>query len=169
MGEYEKLLAMARSGMSYSQKLYRLLSDRKYSTYPYHRRGLGCNMSSINYGYSECETTRYLLDHNAKEAYEVVDNEGRLYFLKSQSFAFPPTIIGKFVGGLALFEWNTVEDGRAYEDTDGFGRQHSNPEFLYGVINKRLEIVVPFGKIDPMKLDAYRKNPHELVTNHTHL
>ena len=91
MGTYEKLLAMARSDMTFSQKLYRLLSDRKYSTYPYHRRGLGCNMSSINYGYSECEITRYLLDHNAKEAYEVVDNEGRLYFLKSQSFAFPPT------------------------------------------------------------------------------
>ena len=71
MGTYEKLLAMARSDMTFSQKLYRLLSDRKYSTYPYHKIGLGDNMSSINYGYCECEITRFLLNHNIKEAYEV--------------------------------------------------------------------------------------------------
>lgn len=169
MGTYEKLLAMARSDMTFSQKLYKLLSDRKYNTYPYHKIELGNNMSSINYGYCESETTRYLLDHNIKEAYEVIDFEGHLVFLENKARAFPPTIIRRFIDGLALFEWNTAEDGRAYEDADGYGIEHSNPDFLYGVINKSLEIVVPFGKIDPMRLDAYRKNPHELVTNHTHL
>lgn len=170
MGTFEKMLAMANTNMNYNQKLYRLTKNKEYSHEPFHKEGLGERMSCICKGYCEYETVEYLINHNLKEAYEV----GGFSFLqpgdiasefRDQTFSlYPPTIINHFVNGLALFEWNTTEDGRVWIDKDGYGMRSGNPKFLYGVINQRLEVVGRFRYIDDEnKVNEYRRNPHQFL------
>lgn len=172
METFEKMLAMANSNMNYNQKLYRLTKDREYSQEPFHKEGLGERMSCICEGYCEFFITRYLINHQLKEAYEVVGTG--LTFLKSGDMApevedksfgiYPPIIINHYNNGLALFEWNTVDDGRTWVDEDGYGMRSDNPKFLYGVVNQRLEVVGRFRYIeDEGKVDDYRRNPRQFL------
>lgn len=172
MGTFEKMLAMVNSNMNYNQKLYRLAKNREYSQEPFHKEALGERMSCICEGYCEFVMTRYLINHQLKEAYEVVDS--RLVFLKPGDIApdveddsfgvYPPIIINRYVDGLALFEWNTVEDGRAWVDKDGYGMRSDNPKFLYGVVNQQLEVIGRFRYIeDEGKVDGYRRDPRQFL------
>lgn len=150
------MLAMANADMNYNQKLYRLTKDKMYSREPFHKEDLGERMSCICKGYSEFVLTKYLINHQLKEAYEVVYS--RLPFLKPGDIApevtgrfgiHPPIVINRFINGMALFEWNTVEDGKAWVDEDGYGMRSDNPKFLYGVLNhQRLEVIGKFRYID---------------------
>lgn len=164
---------MANSDMNYNQKLYRLTKDREFTQYPFHKDDLGERMSCICEEDAEFATTRYLLNHNRKEAYEVTVSEGLSFLkpgdiapeLRNRSFGiYPPIIINRYVDGLALFEWNTVEDGRAWEDEDGYGMRPDNPKFLYGVVNQQLEVVGKFRYIDEEnKVEVYRRNPRQFL------
>lgn len=150
MGTFEKMLAMANSNMNYNQKLYWLTKNWEYSQEPFHKEGLGERMSCICEGYHEFFMSRYLINHQLKEAYEVVGTG--LEFLKSGDIApevedksfgiYPPIIINRYNNGLALVEWNTVEDSRAWVNEDGYGMRTDNPKSLYGVVYQRLEVVV---------------------------
>lgn len=176
MGTFEKLMAMANTDMTYPQKLYRITKNRKYSQEPFHKEGLGERMSCICEGYAEFVLTRYLINHQLKEAYEVVYSG--LPFLKSGDIApevedgsfgiYPPIIINRYVDGLAFFEWNTVEDGRAWVDEDGYGMRSDNPKFLYGIVNQRLEVVGKFRYIeDETKIEGYRRNPRQFMIDYS--
>lgn len=172
MGTFEKMLAMANADMNYNQKLYRRTKNRGYSRDPFHKEDLGEQMSCICEGYSEFVLTRYLINHQLKEAYEVVYNG--LSFVKSSDIApdvedktlgtHPPITINRYVNGIALFEWNTVEDGQAWVDEDGYGMRSDNPKFLYGVVNQRLEVIGKFRYIDDEnKVEEYRRNPSQFM------
>lgn len=174
MGTFEKLMAMAHEELNYNQRLYLLTKNREYSQEPFHKEGLGERMSCLCEGYCEFVLTRYLVNHQLKEAYEVVGSG--LEFLKDGDIApevedksfgiYPPIIINHYVDGLALFEWNTVEDGRAWVDEDGYGMRSNNPKFLYGVVDQRLEVVGRFRYIeDENKVIEYRRNPRQFLTD----
>lgn len=171
MGVFEKMMNMANEDLTYSQKLYRLLKDREFSRYPYRKVGLGYGMSCIvDYENGE-ELATHLINHGLKEAYEIMDANHCIEFVKSTDFALgvnninvcSPVRINPFVGEEALFEWNTREDGRVYEDEQGFGIISSDPNFIYGVINKNLEVIVPFQYIDERKVEHYRNHPMDLA------
>lgn len=169
------MLALANSGLNYNQKLYRFMKDPEYNRYPFHKEDLGDHMSCICEGYSEFVVARYLINHQLKEAYEV---DSGLSFIKPEDIAseaggkalgiYPPIIINRFVNGLALFEWNTVEDGRAWLDEEGYGMRSDNPTFLYGVINQRMEVIGKIRYIDDMhKVNEYRRNPLQFIADYT--
>lgn len=172
MGIFEKMLAMANTNLNYNQKLYRLIKDRKYSQEPFHKEDLCEQMSCICEGYSDFILTRYLINHQLKEAYEVFDSG--LAFLKQGDIdseiengllgIYPPILINRYDSGMALFEWNTVEDGRAWVDEDGYGMLYDDPRCLYGIVNQRLEVICRFRYIDDAnKINEYRRNPKQFL------
>ena len=55
--------------------------------------------------------------------------------------------------------WPVNPDGRYFADEDGFGMEANNEENAYCIINKDLEIIVPFQPMDDVKemLKKYEK------------
>lgn len=52
-----------------------------------------------------------------------------------------------FKNGVCAICWTVYPDGRYFADEDGFGMEHNNEENAYCVINRDLEIIVPFQPI----------------------
>lgn len=42
-------------------------------------------------------------------------------------------------------------DGRYFEDSDGFGGEDNDVEFVYAIINTNLDIIEPFRPVDDIK------------------
>lgn len=57
-------------------------------------------------------------------------------------------IFREFKNGVCAICWTVYPDGRYFADEDGFGMEHNNEENAYCIINRNLEIIVPF---QPMK------------------
>lgn len=57
-------------------------------------------------------------------------------------------IFRDFKNGVCAICWTVYPDGRYFADEDGFGMEHNNEENAYCIINRDLEIIVPF---QPMK------------------
>lgn len=173
MGTFEKLLSMANVGFTFNQKLFRLIKDEQFSHFPYRKVGLGRIMSCVIYDANGEKLAVYLVNHNLKEAYEIMDAKHRITFTKDGDFVpsfgkvirtFSPVIVNPFVRSVALFEWNTQEDGRAWGDEMDFGIKNSNLRFIYGVINEKLEVMVPFRYIEDTRMvEHYRIHPYELI------
>lgn len=53
-----------------------------------------------------------------------------------------------FKNGLCALYWTLYPDGRYFADEDGFGMDDNDEEEVYCIINKDLEVVVPFQPID---------------------
>lgn len=69
-------------------------------------------------------------------------------------------IFREFKNGVCAICWTVYPDGRYFADEDGFGMEHNNEENAYCIINRNLEIIVPF---QPMKdvatvLKGYEKD-----------
>lgn len=52
-----------------------------------------------------------------------------------------------FKNGVCAICWTVYPDGRYFADEDGFGMEHNNEENAYCIINRNLEIIVPFQPI----------------------
>lgn len=173
MGTFEKLMAMANMDLNYNQKLYRLLKDKQYNRYPYEKSNLGGVISCICYGWDRM--VRYLLNHRLREAYEVTSESGLLLFLESSDIenvkevgmrAFPPTVINRFIDGVAFMECCMREDPMAWVDDDGFGMGREESFYIYGIINERLEAKSKFRKLDSEDIiTMYRDNPRQMIAD----
>lgn len=66
---------------------------------------------------------------------------------------------GDFKNGVCAILWTVYPDGRYFADEDGFGMEHNNEENAYCIINKDLEIIVPFQPMKDVKavLKKYEK------------
>ena len=55
--------------------------------------------------------------------------------------------------------WTVYPEGRYFADEDGFGMENNDEENAYCIINKDLEIIVPFQPMDNVKemLKKYEK------------
>lgn len=62
----------------------------------------------------------------------------------------------KFRNGVCVICWTIYPDGRYFADEDGFGMEDNDEEKVYCIINKELEIIVPFQPMDDVK-DMLRK------------
>ena len=49
-----------------------------------------------------------------------------------------------FQNGVCAICWTVYPDGRYFADEDGYGMEDNNEENVYCIINKDLEIIVPF-------------------------
>ena len=56
-----------------------------------------------------------------------------------------------FRNGVCAICWTVYPDGRYFADEDGFGMEDNDEENAYCIINKDLEIIVPFQPMDDVK------------------
>ncbi len=64
-----------------------------------------------------------------------------------------------FRHGVCAICWTVYPDGRYFADGDGFGMEDNDEEMVYCVLNKDLEIIVPFQPMEDVKevLKKYEK------------
>ena len=56
-----------------------------------------------------------------------------------------------FRNGVCAIGWTVYPDGRYFADEDGFGMEDNDEEKIYCIINKDLEIIVPFQPMNDVK------------------
>ncbi|MBR1521454.1 MAG: hypothetical protein IJ635_09480 [Bacteroidaceae bacterium] len=107
---------------------------------------------------------RWLIDNEAKRAYEFMDDKKRLVTVtqddvdwdslaglpedvvrraRELDFYFP-SFIQKFKNGVAQVKWQLNPDGAYYMDEDGFGMTDDIEVNIYGSINREGKVVSKF-------------------------
>ena len=107
---------------------------------------------------------RFLLDHRTKCAYEFMDAVEELVTVTDEDIDWKslnglpmsvidraqnhdghfPTIVYGFHDGIAEVMWQINPDGRYYMDEDGFGMTDDEEISLWGKIDRKGNVVVPF-------------------------
>lgn len=160
------------------EKLYQQLSDEKFSQYPYEKRVIEEEMGIVNQVIGQYWKSRYLINHQNKCAYEIMDSNEDLTLFTAEDIAWDtltripdmareraerldahfPISINRFVNGVAQVSWQINPDGRYYRDEDGFGMTDDEEITLYGFIDKNGKVVVKFQTIcDYDELDELRE------------
>lgn len=155
------------SKKSAEEKLYRQLSDEKFSKNPYAKIAINEEMGLVNQVIGQYWKPRYLINHQSKCAYEFMDSNEELTLFTEEDIAWGtltripdmareraerldahfPTFIDCFVNGVAQVSWQINPDGRYYRDEDGFGMTDDEEITLYGFIDKNGKVVVKFQTI----------------------
>ena len=127
---------------------------------------------------------RYILNHNAKIAFEFMSHSQYLLTVEEEDiewstlkklsediqenarvqFAMYPTFVEGFRTGVARVRWQINPDGRYWMDDDGFGMTSDVEVEIYGYINKEGKVVGKFRL--PSEKDKnvdYRKLAEEKV------
>ena len=150
--------------MPEDEKLYEKLSSSVYKDRPYKQRDLGEGMTLVNQVIGEYWKPRYLMDNEAKCAYEFMSGSELLQIVsdedinwdslkgipqnaldraKVHSFHFPGHIY-QYKNGVAEVEWQLNPDGMYYRDEDGFGMTDDEEINLYGAIDRKGKVVKKF-------------------------
>ena len=150
--------------MSEEEKLYKKLSLLLYKDHPYNKRDLGENMTLVNQVIGQYWKPRYLMDNEAKCAYEFMSIDEVLQIVtdedidwdslkglpqdaferaKAHSFHFPGHVY-QYKNGVAEVEWQLNPDGMYYRDEDGFGMTDDEEINLYGAIDRKGKVVKKF-------------------------
>lgn len=61
-----------------------------------------------------------------------------------------------FKNGVCAISWTVYPDGRYFEDEDGFGGEDNAEEKAYCIINRDLEIIVPFQPMEDVRIVLMR-------------
>lgn len=159
-----------------AKELYIELQNSKYDERPYSRmKDWGEGMEIVEEVIDDYWRERYLINHKAKEAYEVMTRGLNLTFIKkedvdckdvetlennSNAYSFSAYYqrfaIEKFKNGVALVEWTLYPDGRYFMDEDGYGMEDNEESKLYGFIDKKARVVIPFQAKDWEELEKQR-------------
>ena len=152
------------SEMSEEEKLYKKLSSPLYRDRPFEQRDLGEGMTLVNQVVGEYWKPRYLMDNEARCAYEFMSGDEVLQVVsdedvdwdslkgiphdaldraKAHSFHFPGHIY-QYKNGVAEVEWQLNPDGMYYRDEDGFGMTDDEEINLYGAIDRKGKVVKKF-------------------------
>ena len=121
-------------------------------------------MTLVNQVIGEYWKPRYLMDNEAKCAYEFMSIDEVLQIVtdedidwdslkglpqdafdraKAHSFHFPGHVY-QYKNGVAEVEWQLNPDGMYYRDEDGFGMTDDEEINLYGAIDKKGKVVKKF-------------------------
>lgn len=171
---------------SYSdeEQLYKQLTTRTYSQYPYETKDIGEGMALVNEVIMQYWKPRFLLNHATKCAYEFMNSNETLVtvthediawetlnelpgvargYAKSLSFHYP-SFIRSFKNGVAEVSWQLNPDGRYFMDEDGFGMTDDEEIEIHGLINKVGKVVVKFQVIsDYDELNMMRQQAEKIV------
>ncbi len=165
-----------------AKELYVELQKGVYDEYPYSRmRNWGEGMEIVEEVISGYWRERFLINHGAQEAYELMDRGLKLTFLSKDdvdwegvekldnnrnayifSAYYQRFAVETFKNGVALVEWTLYPDGRYFMDDDGFGMEDNDESVLYGFIDKKARVVVPFQakgweELEKQRLEAERR------------
>lgn len=150
-----------------ARELYDKLSNEKFNTRPWRIEDIGEDMAVASKVIMEYWKPRYLIDHNAKCAYEFMNRwetlctvelddidwdslkglpEECIERAKTLDFHFP-SFIRTYKNGVAEVSWQLNPDGRYYMDDDGFGMTDDEEVTIYGFIDKTGKALVKFRDI----------------------
>ncbi len=147
-----------------SKELYIELQKSKYDNRPFSRmKDWGQHMEIVKEVISEYWRERFLINHEAKEAYELMDGSLHLTFISEKdvdwngveslennssaycySAYYPRFAVGQFKDGVAMVEWTLYPDGQYFMDEDGYGMEFNDASVLNGFIDRHARVVVPF-------------------------
>lgn len=147
-----------------TKELYIELQKTVYGQRPYHRlKDWGEGMEIVEEVISDYWRERFLINHETQEAYELMNRGLTLTFLTKDdvdwegvrtlennhnAYTFSAYCqrfaVEKFKNGVALVEWTLYPDGRYFMDEDGYGMEDNDESVLYGFIDKKARVVVPF-------------------------
>lgn len=159
-----------------AKELYIELQNPRYETYPFSRsKDWGEEMEIVSEVISGYWRMRFLVNHLLKEAFVLMQRDLTLPFISqedvdwvdvesldnnSKAYAFSAYYqrfsVGTFRNGVACVEWTLYPDGRYFMDEDGFGMEDNDESVLYGFIDKKARVVVPFQAKDWKEMDALR-------------
>ena len=152
------------ANMSEEEKLYKVLGTSRYNESPYSQGSLGEGMTLVRQAIDGYCKPRYLMDDDAKCAYEFMSEREQLVavtdddidwgsleglsekvvdIVKCRAFVFPGDIY-HYENGVAEVRWEINPDGRFYCDEDGFGMTNDKEINLYGVIDRKGKVVKKF-------------------------
>lgn len=164
--------------------LYEQLRSVVYSRYPFDTTDLEEGMSVVNEVIMQYWKPRFLIDHEAKCAYEFMDNNEYFRTITSDDIAWDtltniseeifervkrlsahyPTFIRKYQNGVAEVSWQINPDGQYFMDEDGFGMTDDKEIEIYGFIDRRGKVLVKFQMIRTSDdLKRMRKEAEELI------
>lgn len=150
--------------ISEEERWYKRICAPQYKDYPYEQRDLGEGMTLVSQVIGEYWKPRYLLDNEAKCAYEFMSIDEVLQIVtdedidwdslkglpqdaferaKAHSFHFPGHVY-QYKNGVAEVEWQLNPDGMYYRDEDGFGMTDDEEINLYGAIDRKGKVVKKF-------------------------
>lgn len=150
--------------ISEEKKLYKRLFALQNKARPYEQRDLGEGMTLANQVIGEYWKPRYLMDNEAKCAYEFMSGSETVQCItdddidwdslkglpqdafdraKAHSFHYPGHVY-QYKNGVAEVEWQLNPDGMYYRDEDGFGMTDDEEINLYGAIDRKGKVVKKF-------------------------
>lgn len=147
-----------------AKELYMELQKPMYDNRPYSRmKDCGEGMEIVKEVIDGYWRERFLVDNDAKEAYQLMNSCLTLTFLSNEdvdwegvesldnnsnaySFSayYQRFAVEKFKNGVALVKWTLYPDGYYFIDEDGYGMEDNDESALYGFIDKKARVVVPF-------------------------
>ncbi len=165
------------------KELYIELQKSIYDRLPYSRmKNRDDGMEIVKEVISGYWRERFLINHDAKEAYEMMNQHLILTFLtekdidwksvrtlenNSNAYSFSAYYqrfaIEQFKNGVALVEWTLYPEGRYFMDEDGFGMEDNDESVLYGYIDKKARVIVPFQALDWKEMNKIRPEAELLV------
>lgn len=168
-----------------AKELYRELQNPMYDEYPYSGlKDLGEGMAVVEEVIYNYWRERFLVNHEAAEAYELMDRDLTLTFLteddvdwdgvetlknnrNAYSFSAYYQIFGlyKFVNGVTLVRWTLYPDGMYFMDEDGYGMEDNEESVLYGFIDKKARVVIPFQAKSEREMKTLRAEAEQRAMN----
>lgn len=159
-----------------ARELYIRLQNPEYDKDPFSRmKDWGEGMEIVKEVIAEYWRERFLVNHETKEAYEVMDRNLKLTFISPDdvdwkevetlennfnayrfSAQYQRFSIGKFKNGAAIVEWTLYPDGQYFMDEYGFGMETNEKSVVYGYIDRKARVVIPFQAKSREAMEAQR-------------
>ncbi len=183
MSIYKKLARM-KGEKRIEEKLYEVLQSDTYKSDLYKTEDLGEGMAVIYQVIWGWWKPRFVLNRNAKTAFEFMDSNERLVTVTTDDIDFNslndlpkdvvevakclsihfPSFIRWYCNGVAQVDWQLNPDGRYYQDDDGYGMTDDEEIEIYGFIDTEGNVLVKFRAIkDSRELETMRKEAEEKV------
>ncbi|MDE6390512.1 MAG: hypothetical protein K2L26_03740 [Duncaniella sp.] len=175
MNIYDRINKISHEPGTYDEKMYRILSDDRYSEGRHKKTCLGEGMEVAYELINGWWKPRFLINHNIKTAYEWMWPNQQLAIVEAEhidwdsmkklpeqaentlrqySFQYPSFIRG-YRNGIAEVQWQLIPDGRYWMADDGFGMTSDVELNIYGFIDREANIISKFHYYTDKELDAH--------------
>lgn len=167
-----------------AKALFVELNNEEYDKYPFEKMNLDEGMILIKEVIGSYWKPRYLINTHNNVAYEIMNLSETFLFVtdndidwdslkglgedcleraKCHSFHFP-SFINQFKNGVAQVQWQLNPDGRYYEDEDGYGMTDDEEVNIYGFIDTKGKVIVPFQYVSGQEMiDELRAKAEKIV------
>jgi hypothetical protein len=76
--------------------------------------------------------------------------------------------VDSFQNGIALVSWTLYPDGQYFADEDGFGAENCGETTIYGYIDDRGNVLIPFQDMNRDEMEQLRKKAEMSFHNINH-